>query len=52
MRQINRRKSNKSLIICINGKNPGKLSNSPKWQNLYLKHRLQLKAKENVGGSG
>ena len=31
MRQIKSRKSNKSLITCIHGRDPGKLSNTPKW---------------------
>ena len=31
MRQISRRKSNKSLIICIHERDLGKLSNSPNW---------------------
>ena len=31
MRQINRRKLNKSLITQIHGKDTGKVSNSSKW---------------------
>jgi len=31
MRQINRRKLNRSLIAFIHGRDPGKLSTSSKW---------------------
>ena len=52
MRQINRRKSNKSLITCVHQRDPGELSNSPNGPNPHLKYHLQLKTKEDVGGSG
>ena len=31
---FNRRKSSKSLITCIHGRDPGELNSSPKWLNL------------------
>ena len=52
MRKINRRKIEQSLITCIHGRDPGKLSNLPKWLKPHLKYYLQLKTKEDVGGSG
>ena len=48
---MNRRKSNKSLIMYT-WERPGKLSTSPKWLKPSLKYHLQLKTKEDVGGSG
>ena len=50
MRQINKRKTNKSLITCIHGRDPGKRSNLPK--NDCLKYHLQLQPKEDVEGTG
>ena len=52
MRQINRRKLNKSLITCIDGRDPGELSNLPKRLKPSPLYHFQLKTKEDVGGSG
>ena len=52
MRQINRRKSNKNLIACVGERDPGRLSNSPKWPKYpHLKY-LQLKTQQDIGSSG
>ena len=52
MRHMNRRKLNKILITYIHGRDPGKLSNLPKWPNTHFNYHLQLKRKEDIGGSG
>jgi len=52
VRELNRRRSNKSSIICIHGRDTGKMRNSPKWPSPHIKYHLQLKTKEDVGGSG
>ena len=52
MKLMNIRKSHKSLIRHIHGRDPGKISNSPNGWNPYLKYHLQLKTKEDVGVSG
>ena len=36
----------------IHQRNPGELSNSPKWLKSSLKYHLQLKINKNIGGSG
>ena len=48
MRPINRRESNRSVITCVHGRDPGKLSNSPKWK-FNLRNHLQLETKKDVG---
>ena len=51
MRQINKRKSNKSLITRIPGRDQENWVIHQNGQNPHLKHHLQLKTKEDVGGS-
>ena len=51
MGQINRGKSNTSLITYIHGRDPGVLTRQ-NGQNPHLKYHLQLKTKEDIGGSG
>ena len=43
---------NKSLITCIDGRDPGELSNLPKRLKPSPLYHFQLKTKEDVGGSG
>ena len=45
-------KSNKSLVTCIHGRDPGKQSNSPKWRKSSPNISFQQKAKEDIGDSG
>ena len=48
MRQINRRKSNESLITGKHERDPGKQNG----QSPHLKYNLQLKTKKDIGDSG
>lgn len=52
MRQINRRKPNKSLVTRIHERDPGKLRNTPNCRYQHLKYHLQLKPKGEVGDRG
>ena len=43
------KKLNRSLITCIHGRDPGKLSNHQNGQTPLLKYHLQLNIKGDIG---